>query len=99
MVRYFSTTANLNKCEETNEDTIDPDDDAVGIDKAHRHHDKNIEQISPGTKYPSRVKGLEMLQRRQQARLAVNRIPHLEPLGVQRENFYEQVRVFFAKRA
>ena len=66
------------------------DDEAVRCDQNHRHYDRKCEKMLPGTKFPSRVQGLEVLQRRRQARLAVSRIPFLEPLGPKRENYYQQ---------
>ena len=43
-----------------------------------------------GMRLPSTAQGLEVLQRRRQARLGVSRLPLLEPLGAKRESFYVQ---------
>ena len=66
------------------------DDAAVDCDLHHRHFDRFCEGTLPGTKFPSRAQGLEVLQRRRQARRGVSRLPFLEPLGSMREPFYEQ---------
>ena len=66
------------------------DDAAVDCNLYHRHFDRFCEGTLPGTKFPSRAQGLEVLQRRRQARLGVSRLPFLEPLGAMREPFYEQ---------
>jgi len=89
-VRFFSTASGLNREEETLEDTIEVDDAAVGCNLHHRHYDRFCENTLPGTKFPSRAQGLEVLQRRRQARLGVCRLPFLEPLGSKREPFFEQ---------
>ena len=90
VVRYFSTAGGLMRGEATIEDTIEMDDEAVLCDEHHRHYDRMCEKTAPGTKYPSRAQGLDVLQRRRQAHLAVSRIPFLEPLGGKRENYYQQ---------
>jgi len=89
-VRFFSTASGLNHEEETIEDTVEVDDAAVGCNLHHRHYDEFCEKTMPGTKFPSRAQGLEVLQRRRQARLGVSRLPFLEPLGPKREPFFEQ---------
>jgi len=90
LIRYFSTAGSLSREEETIEDTVEMDDEAVMCDQNHRHYDLKCEKMVPGTKFPSRAQGLEVLQRRRQARLAVSRIPFLEPLGAKRENYHQQ---------
>ena len=90
MVRYFSTASGQARCEQTIEDTVENDDEAMECDIHHRHFDAFCEATLPGVKFPSRVKGMETLQRRRQSRLAVSRTPYLEPLGGKREDFYEQ---------
>ena len=67
------------------------DDEAVMCDQNHRHYDLKCEKMVPGAKFPSRAQGLEVLLRRRQARLAVSRIPFLEPLGAKRENYHQQI--------
>ena len=89
-MRYFSAVSGLNREEHTLEDTVDVDDEAVPAEKRHRHYDAFCEGAPPGMKFKPRAQGLEMLQRRKQAHLAVSRTPFLEPLGGSRENFYEQ---------
>ncbi len=91
LIRYFSTAGSLSREEETIEDTVEMDDEAVLCDQNHRHYDLKCEKMLPGTKFPSRAQGLEVLQRRRQARLAVSRIPFLEPLGAKRENYHQQI--------
>ena len=88
--RYFSTASALERSEPTSENTIDNDDDAIGCDVNHRHYNRMCENTPVGTRFPSRAQGLEVLQRRRQGRLAVSRIPQLEPLGGKREDFYQQ---------
>ena len=87
VVRYFSSGANNARSEETNEDTIEGDDDAVGVDGSHRHFDNFCENTAIGSKFPCVAKGLETLTRRAQSRLAVSRLPYLEPLGARREEY------------
>ncbi len=88
--RYFSTASALERSEPTSENTIDNDDEAVGCDIHHRHYNRMCENTHVGTKFPARAQGLEVLQRRRQGRLAVSRIPQLEPLGGKREELYQQ---------
>jgi len=88
--RYFSIASALERSEHTSENTVDNDDDAVDCDIHHRHYNRNCENTPVGTRFPARAQGLETLQRRRQGRLAVSRIPHLEPLAGKREDFYQQ---------
>ncbi len=90
VVRYFSTSAGAAKSQETNEDTVMGDDDAMEVDRSHRHYDNFSERTPAGVKFPCVAKGIETLSRRRQGRLAVSRLPYLEPLGKRREEFYEQ---------
>ncbi len=90
VARYYSTSSGMIRAEETIEDTMENDDDAVECDAHHRHYDAFSERTPPGQKFTSMGQGLETSQRRCQGRLAVNRIPYLEPLGGKRENYYEQ---------
>ena len=78
------------RSEHTNENTMENDDGAVEPDLNHRHYDEISERAPVGQRFPSCIKGLDVLQRRKQGRLAVNRIPFLEPLAAQRESYYEQ---------
>ena len=83
-VRYFSSANGLVREEPTREDTVDVADEAVAPEKRHRHYDTFCESdnATPGTKFPAVAQGLEVLTRRRQARLAVSRIPFLEPRAV-----------------
>ena len=87
VVRYFSAYSNRARTEETNEDTIEGDDDFVGAEKSHRHFDGFCEKAAVGSKFQCATKGLETLMRRAQSRLAVGRVPYLEPLGKRREEY------------
>ena len=90
VVRYFATASGLSREETTMENTVEVDDAVVACDSKHQHYDPNCENMPPGTKLLSTAQGLEVLQRRRQARLGVSRLPLLEPLGAMRESFYEQ---------
>ena len=82
VVRYFSNTASLKQSDETNEDTVAIEEDDFSEHKLnHRHYDQFAESLPAGTKFPSIAKGLETLSRRCQERLAVSRLPYLEPIG------------------
>ena len=90
-VRYYCTSSGAAQSQETNEDTAAlGDDDVVEVDEGHRHYDAFSEGNPPGVKFPGVVKGIETLSRRRQGRLAVSRLPYLEPIGPRREEFYEQ---------
>ena len=73
--------------EDTNENE---EEDEVAPETHHRHFDERTEALRPGTHLPASVKHVEGARRRQQARLAVSRVPFIEPLGMKREAFYEQ---------
>ena len=95
VVRYFGTTTSNTRGQETNEDTIEDDDEAVGVDKAHRHFDGMCEKTAAGVKFPCVAKGLETLSRRRQGRLAVSRLPYLEPLGQKREEYSGYITLYY----
>ena len=84
MARYYSTARDLLQGEETIEDTMENDDDACGVNDNHRHFDQYSENTLPGQKFNSRGQGLEPYSRRNQGRLAVSRVPYIEPLGAKR---------------
>ena len=75
----------------TNEDTINEE---VGVTyeakTTHRHYDRFSETVLEGTMFASDFKGVEVVRRRNQQRLAVPYHPALEPLGVKREPYYQQ---------
>ena len=74
----------------TLEDTVVEDEDVVKTDKSHKHYDTFSEITPAGTVFPSAAIGVEASRRRKQTRLAVSRIPFIEPLADQRETFYQQ---------
>ena len=89
--RYFATTGDREAVDGlTLEDTMLEDDAAVQSEPGHRHYDGLAESVLPGTVYPSTGTGVEGARRRKQARLAVSRVPFLEPIAGKRESFYEQ---------
>ena len=89
--RYFSITSERdtadNRCVE---DTVFEDDDVIERELHHRHYDEFSEHQLPGSVFPSVASGVGGSRRRRQARLAVSRVPFLEPLADKREAFYEQ---------
>ena len=74
----------------TIEDTIMEEDAIDRSDPNHRHFDEISEAIPAGARFPSWAKGLPTLRRRGQGRLGISRVPFKEPIGAQRESFYEQ---------
>lgn len=89
--RYFATTGDRDAADgPTLEDTMLEDDAVVQSEPGHRHYDAYAEGVLPGTVYPSTGAGVEGARRRRQARLAVSRVPFLEPIADKREAFYEQ---------
>ena len=95
MNRYYSSFSSLTKVEDTNEDTVANDDEAISIDPCHKHFDQFSESQTPGHKFKATAKGVEPLTRRQNSRLGVARHTYLEPVGKSRETFYEQERLSF----
>ena len=74
----------------TIEDTILECEDLHRSDPSHRHFDRGCEAMDAGTCFPSWAKHIPSLRRRQQGRLGISRPPTKEPLGAQRESYYEQ---------
>ena len=89
--RYFSLAGEGAVVKEaTLEDTCEDDSDPVDAETHHRHYDATAEALPAGTLLAASVSNVEGARRRKQARLAVSRVPFIEPLGVKREAFYEQ---------
>ena len=89
--RYFSLAGEGAVVKEaTLEDTCEDDGDVVDAETHHRHFDEAAEALPAGTLLAASVSNVEGARRRKQARLAVSRVPFIEPLGVKREAFYEQ---------
>ena len=90
IVRYYSTVGWMRRGEQTEENTMEHDDEDVQCQAHHRHHDEFSERTRPGQKFLSRAADCDVYQRRKQARLGVCITPFLEPLGKKREDYYEQ---------
>jgi len=90
IVRYFSTAGWIRRGEQTDENTMEHDNEDVQGDSHHRHYDSFAEKTHPGTKFHSRCVDCDVYQRRHQARLGVCRVPYLEPLANQREDYWQQ---------
>jgi hypothetical protein len=89
--RYLSNAGDREASDgHTLENTVDEDDDAVEIETGHRHYDAFAEMTLPGTVFPATARGVDGARRRRQARLAVSRVPFIEPIADKREAFYEQ---------
>ena len=74
------------KSDERSNDTLQEIDDVLEgdlrvIDNNHRNHDHYLENVVPGTLFPSVFVGCPSAKRRHDARLGVNRLPCLEPIG------------------
>ena len=78
VVRYYSSSAENTRAEETLEDTIPTGDYDPDSDTSHRHHDHACERILPGAKLASTRVGLVLLTRRPQTRLACSRTPFMD---------------------
>ena len=88
--RYFAlSNEGANATAPTMEDTCADEDDIVQPEEHHRHYDQDAEAIAPGAKYASAAT-VTGARRRKQARLAVSRVPFIEPIGTRRERYYEQ---------
>lgn len=89
--RYFTYCSNEDATRgNTLEDTVRDETDEVPPNKHHKHYDPNAEDIMPGRSFEAIAQGIPSVRRRMQARLAVNRVPFIEPIGDKREAFYEQ---------
>jgi len=80
----------MRRGEQTDENTMEHDDEAVQCDAHHRHFDVFSEKTCPGHKFISRAVDCDVYQRRRQARLGVCRTQFLEPLANKREDYWEQ---------
>ena len=84
--RYFlSVRDHARDDEETLENVADDEDDDVQAETWHRHFDSAAEEIAPGTSFASACR-VEGVRRRKSARLAVSRLPFIEPIGKSRED-------------
>ena len=84
--RYFlSVRDHARDDEETLENVADDEDDAVQAETWHRHFDSAAEEVAPGTAFASACR-VEGVRRRKSARLAVSRLPFIEPIGKSRED-------------
>jgi len=86
--RYFLTARRSGWLSETMEDLAGDEDDHVKVETAHRHYDPWAETVPAGSTYAS-ARQVEGVRKRKQARLAVSRLPFIEPIGTSREDFYE----------
>ena len=91
-IRYLSEkTATATEAMPTAENTTGDDHEAVlEPEPDHRHFDRFCEITPMGQRFMSDFDGTEGVRRRQQTRLAVSRNAWIEPLGAQREPYYEQ---------
>ena len=62
----------------------------VPVDEHHRHFDQQVQSLPPGTTLESRSPYGDDVVRRRTAGLAIPRASEFEPLGDQRESFYER---------
>ena len=75
----------------TAEDTMNDDREIeVAPEPNHRHYDTFCEVTPIGQNFPSDFDGTDGVRRRLNTRLAVSRNAFIQPLGGQREPFYEQ---------
>ena len=87
--RYFAF-GDGEHASENLEDTLGDEEDEVDPCLNHRHYDKFAQDMPAGTLMHSTAQGVPGLRRRKPGRLAVSRVPFLEPIGARREAFYEQ---------
>ena len=78
--RYFAF-GDGDHASENLEDTLGDEDDEVDPRLNHRHYDKFAQDMPPGTLMHSTAQGVPGLRRRKPGRLAVSRVPLLEPIG------------------
>ena len=88
-MRYYSTATWNKQTEQTLENTMENDDDQILPEQDHRHYDRFSEDLPAGTKLSSTVQGVDAYQRRGQGRLAVSRLPWIEPIGHSRDAYYQ----------
>ena len=74
----------------TGEDTREADETNPLAIITHRHYDARAETIAVSTRLNGTIQEATRMSRRKNSELAVSRTPVLEPLGEQREHFYEQ---------
>ena len=65
-------------------------DQALAQQPDHKHYDAWSEAVTEASRFDSVMKHVEGARRRNQSRLAVSRTATIEPIGAQREKFYEQ---------
>ena len=75
---------------QTMEDTAGDEGDPVDADVAHRHFHYFAQSVAAGNRFLSTADGVCAVRKRMPARLAVSRVPFIEPIGDKREAFYEQ---------
>ena len=92
-IEQFNRYLHVRSDERSNNTVQEIDDVLEGdlrvIDKNHRNYDHYLENVPPGTIFPSVFVGGASAKRRHDARLGASRLPCLEPIGDQREKFYE----------
>ena len=88
--RYFWCGEINDEANPTIEDTCEDEDDALPVERHHKHFDEFAEEVLPGSGFQSTTKHVPGARKRKQARLGVSRTPILEPIGEIREKFYEQ---------
>lgn len=73
-------------------DTSDDEEDepAPPPDACHRHFDPYAEALEAGTVFKSEAQHVSGFRKRSAGRLGVGRPPFIEPVGAQREAFFEQ---------
>ena len=92
-IEQFNRYLHVRSDEKSNATLQELDDVLEGdlrvIDNNHRNYDHYLENVAPGTMFASVFVGCPSARRRHDARLGVSRLPCLEPIGDQRESFYE----------
>ena len=74
----------------TLEDTLADEEDEIPPMEHHRHYDSFAQGVRSGTILHSSASAVPGVRRRKPARLAITRVPCIEPIGARREAFYEQ---------
>ena len=89
--RYLTPSEGGNAKEwQTAEDTIeDKPEDAPPTGAHHRNCDAFMESTAAGKRFPSTAQHVPGCRRRMNSRLGVSRVPMIEPIGQNREAFYE----------
>ncbi len=87
--RYFFLAGETEFAAFTKENTqADPEED-FSEDGSHRNYDRVSSQIPENSHYLAAFKAVPGCKKRNSHRLGVSRVPFLECIGAQRENFYE----------